>query len=264
MRSLIGNNLRIGLLVILVVAVFAPTLVHAKDYTLGVKAGDWVKYGQFVVNWGGNATEPSDLQEIKLDWVRMDVLSVTGTAASLNFTIQYSNGTQLSENFEDDVQTSNLVGTSYIIASNLTAGDPLNPQTQDVIDQTVTGMYAGANRNVNVLDYKGNNTVAQVNYPYEYRTYWDQNTGVMVELYTNQTFVGISGGYEEISFKATETNLWSANPLDFIQNDLIYIIAGIAVIIAIVAATIVLRRRKTPTSQQPLPPPPSTPPPPPS
>ncbi len=264
MRNLNGNNLRIGLLAILVLAVFAPTMVHAKDYTVGVKAGDWVKYGQITVSWTGNGTEPSYVAETrKIDWTRIDVLSVAGTTASLNQTVHFNNGTQTSQSLDTDVQSSNSPGASYLIASNLTAGDPIRPQTPGTtINQTVTGLYAGGNRNVNIIDFKGNLPGMGANNTFEYKTYWDQSTGVMVELYINATDITNSGGYEEISFKAIETNLWSANTLDIIQNNLIYIIAGIAVIIVIAAATIVLRRRKPSTSQQ-APPPPTLPPPPP-
>ena len=246
------------------IAIFAPTLVHAKDYTVGVKAGDWVKYGQITVSWTGNGTEPSYVAETrKIDWTRMDVLSVAGTTVTLNQTVHFNNGTQTSQSLDTDVQSSNSPGASYLIASNLTAGDPISPQTPGTtINQTVTGLYAGANRNVNMIDYKGNLPGMGVNYQYEYKTHWDQSTGVMVELYINATDTTNSGAYEEISFKAIETNLWSASALDLIQNNLIYVIAGVAVIIVIVAATVVLRRRK-PTSYQQTPPP-STPPPPPS
>jgi hypothetical protein len=265
-RNLKGNNLGIGLLIILVAAVFAPTMVHAKDYAVGVKVGDWVKYGQITVTWTGNGTEPSYVIETKkVDWVRIDVLSVVGTTASLNQTVHFNNDTQTFQRLDTDVQSSNSIGTSYIVASNLTAGDPLSPQTPGTtINQTLTGLYAGANRKVNIIDYKANLTAGRVNYQFEYRIHWDQSTGVMVELYTNATDLTNSDGYQEISFKVTETNLWSTSALDIIQNNLIYIIAGIAVIIVIAAATIALRRRKPPSPQQPLPPPPSTPPPPPS
>jgi hypothetical protein len=261
MRNLKGNNgtnLGIGLLVILVVAVFAPTLVHAKDYTVGVKAGDWVKYGQITVTWTGNGTEPSYITDTKkLDWVRIDVLSVAGTTAILNFTYHYNNGTQTFLSLDADVQNSALAG-GYLVASNLKVGDRLSPQTPETtINQTVTGLYAGANRNVNVIDYKLNST----GYPMEEKFYWDQNTGIMVELYINATDTTNSGLHEEISFKATETNMWSASALDFMQNNLIYIIAGIAIIAVIVTTAIVLRRRKAPPTQQPAPPSTSQPPP---
>jgi hypothetical protein len=263
-KSLIGNNLRIGLLVIFALAVFSPRLVRAKDYAVGVKAGDWIKYGQITVTWTGNGTEPSYVTETKkLDWVRIDVLSVAGTTVTLNQTVHFNNGTQIFQSLGTDVQSSNSAGTSSLIASNLTAGDPISPQTPGTtINQTLTRMYAGATRNVNIIDYKNKLPGIGVNYQEEYKTYWDQSTGVMVELYMNATDIPNSGGYEEISFKATETNLWSTSALDIIQNNLIYILAGVAVIIVIVAATIVLRRRKPTSTQQPLPLPPSAPPPP--
>jgi hypothetical protein len=257
MGNLKANSLRTVLLVILVAAVFAPTVVHAKDYTVGVKAGDWMKYGQIAVTWTGNGTEPSSVADAKkLDWLRIDVLNVTGTTASLNFTDHYNNGTQTFYSSDVDVQ-SGLAGYVYLVASNLTAGDPLPPQTLGItINQTVTRLYAGTNRNVNIVDFKSSDPSS----PSESKICWDQNTGIMVELYINlyinQTGYANPGAYEEYmySVKATETNMWSANVLDLVQNNLIYVIAGVAVVIVIVAATIVLRR-KPPSSQQASPPP---------
>jgi hypothetical protein len=262
-RNLNVNNLGIGLLAILMIAVFSPILVHAEDYAVGVKAGDWIKYGQITVTWTGNGTEPSYVTETKkIDWIRIDVLSVAGTTVSLNQTVHFNNGTQTFQSLDTDVQSSFSIATSYLVASNLTAGDPLSPQTPETtINQTVTRMCAGANRKVNIIDYKVNLTAAMVNYPYEYKIYWDQSTGVMVYLYTNVTDLFNSAGYQEISFEATETNLWSASVLDIMQNNLIYIIAGVAIVV-VVAATIIVLRRKPPSATQP--PLPSAPPPPPS
>jgi len=253
------NGLRTGLLAILVVAVFAPTLVNAKDYTVGVKAGDWIKYGQITITWTGNGTEPSYITNAKMvDWIRLDVLSVTSTTVSLNLTLHFDNGTETVQSSDVDVQSGALMGGTLLIASNLTAGDPLSPQTPGTtINETVTRFYAGANRNVNIIDTKSSSD----GYQSETKIYWDQETGIMVELYQNETDPTYPGAYEEESVKATETNLWSASALDLIQNNLIYIIPGIAAIIVIVAAVIAIRRRKPPSSQQP--PPPSAPPPPP-
>lgn len=257
MRNLKGNNLRIGFLIVLVAVVFAPTLVHAKDYTVGVKAGDYIKYGQIAFTWTGNGTEPSVLTNVKdMDWVGIGVSNVVGTTAILDVATIYNNGTQTIQSLDTDVRSP--TGKLYLIASNLTAGDPPSPQTPELtINQTVTRMYAGANRNVNIIDSERNIT----GYSSEFKEYWDQKTGIMVELYSKETDLTNSSAYQEISFKATETNLWSASALDLIQNNLIYIITGIAIITVIAAATIVLRRRKPPSTQQPLPPPPSTPPP---
>jgi hypothetical protein len=226
-------------------AVFGPTLVHAQYYLVGVKAGDWIEYG-YTVTWIGNGTEPSYVTEAKkLEWVRVDVLSVTGTTATLNETLHYTNGTQTSQSYDINVQSGKVTGYEFLVASNLTAGDPLSPQTPDyAINQTVTGLFAGAKRNVNILDSKSSNQGSQS----EIKMYWDQNTGIMVELYENQTDNTNPGAYVETSMKAIETNLWSANALDLVQNNLIYIIASIIIII-VIAATITLRRRKKPLSR---------------
>jgi hypothetical protein len=255
-RNLKGN-LGIGFLIILVVAVFAPTLVHAKDYTVGVKTGDYIKYDQITFTWTGSRTSPSVVTNLKdMHWMGIGVSNVLNTTAILDVAEIYNNGTYTSESLDSDVRSP--TGMLFLIASNLKAGDPPNPQRPEfTINQTVTRMYAGANRNVNIIDSELNIT----GYSSEFKEYWDQETGIMVELYSKETDLTNSSAYQEVSIKATETNLWSASALDLIQNNLIYIITGIAVIIAIVTATIVFRRRKPPSTQQPSPPPPSTPPP---
>jgi hypothetical protein len=256
MANLRGDSLRAFLLALLVFAVFAPTLVHAEDYTVGVKAGDWIKYGQITVTYTGNGTEPSYVtDEKKMDWIRVDVLIVAGTTATLNMSYHFNNGTQDFQIYNADVQNGESFGNLYLIASNLTVGDALNPQTpQFIINQTITRMYAGANRKVNYIETASVNPSG----PGGSRLYFDQNTGIIVEAYLN-----ISAIHVEESFKVAETNLWSANTFDLIQNNLVYIIAGVVVIIVIVAATIVLRRRNPKSPRQAPQVPPSSPPPPP-
>jgi hypothetical protein len=259
MGSLMRSGLRSVMLAILVAAVFGPAFVQAKDYAVGVKAGDWIKYGQITVTWTGNGTQPSYVTEMKeVDWIRMDVLSVTGTIVSLNETLHFDNGTQTVQPSGTDVQGSSGF---FLVAANLTVGDPVSPQNPETaINQTVTRMYAGANRNVNMIDL-----IISSRSPQEEKIYYDKNTGIMVELYLNQTNPDNPGGYVgyvETSVQATETNLWSANPFDLLQNNLIYIVAGAALIILVLAAATVLRRRKSPSPQQPPPPPVSAPPPP--
>ena len=246
-------------------AVFAPKMVNAQDYTVGVRAGDWVKYGQITYTWTGNGTEPSPYSDLKnIDWMRIDVLNVTGTTAGLNWTTHLINGTQTFLILDVDVPSEGgpiLAGgrpaLSLLIASNLKAGYPIGAGAENTINQTVTRMYAGANRNVNII--YGEYFADLMPLSWKVKFYFDQDTGIVVEEDENMTDSQYPTGYLQFSFKATETNLWSASALDIVQNNLIYIIAGVAVIIVIVAATIVLRRRKSPSIRQP--PPPSEPPP---
>lgn len=255
MRNLKGDSLRTVLLALLVSAVFSLTLVQAKDYTVGVKAGDWIKYQ---VTWTGNETQHSQLAPIfECDWVKLDVISEAGITATINGTLHYSNGTQTSETANINIE--DRLPFSFIYASNLTTGDPVNPFAYQTINQTVTRMFARENRNVNVIDETSSFGDGFTNV----QIFFDKNSGIMVEVDVTVTNPYDPSVNMEASIKATETNIWSANALDLLQDNLIYIIAGIAVTIVIVAATIVIRRRK-PLSPQQAPPPPSSAPPPPA
>jgi hypothetical protein len=235
-------------LVILVAFLFLPLLVRAADYHVGVKVGDWIKYGQFKVTWSGNGTEPSYVtDEKKVDWVRFDVENVSGTAVTLNATAHYNNGTQTSQSASADVASGQgMTGIRVLIASNLKAGDPIVDQANSpTINQTTSGAYAGATRNVNLLDttsvYGSQTTTVRI--------YWDQGTGAMVEMYLKTPDSSSPGAYIETSIKATETNMWSAD------LTWVYIVAGIAIAIVVIAAAVILRRKKT----TPPPPPPPEP-----
>jgi len=240
-------------LMILFVFMVLPVLVRAVDYNVGVKVGDWIKYGQFTVTWSGNGTEPSYITDAKKeDWMRLDVENVSGTTVALNETVHYNNGTQTSVSSSVDVKGTEALPffSFFLIASNLSKGDPVTNQTGlgatrytvPTINQTTTGIYAGASRNINLLE---TTSVTINNQTVTLKIYWDQSTGVMVELHENVP-------YFEFSFKATETNMWNADFVGTLNGNLIYIITGIVILIIVIAAALVLRRKKTST----LPPPP--------
>ena len=252
--------LKTVILAVLVASMVLPALVRAVDYNVGVKAGDWIKYGQFTVNWTGNGTEPSYVtEEKKIQWTRIDVENVSGTTITFDLTTQYNNGTLTPQTLTVDVATNSMNGF-FFIASNLKSGDRIaNGTISTIINQTTTGTYAGAARNVNLVNITttafGNLTIAS-------RIYWDQTTGVMVEAYTKAPGYGTptpdeplpSAAYVELSAKATETNMWSADLVGKLSDNLVYIVAGIVVIIIVVEAAVYLRIRKPPSSQQRPPP----------
>ncbi len=249
MKRVVKAYLRTVTLAILVAFMVLPTLVRAVDYNVGVKAGDWIKYGQISIIWSGNGTEPSYItDEKKMDWEKFEVENVTGTTIGLNMTSHFNNGTETSV-------TSNitLFGSRFLIAANLKSGDPLATQPNSpTINQTTTGIYAGAYRNINVLDITAVTTSVYGNQTVTGKIHWDQSTGVMVEMYVKQPDTGNPGAYTEISLKATETNMWSADLLGLLSNNLTYIIAGIIIAIAVIAAAIALRRKKpSPPAQSP-------------
>jgi len=225
-------------------------LVRAVDYKVGVKSGDWIKYGQFNVTWTGSGTEPSTVaKEKNVDWMRIDVQSVSGTTVTLNGTVHYNNGTQTSQNFSGDVASGQgMTSIRVLIASNLKAGDPvLNQAGSPTINQTTSRTYAGASRSVNLLEASS----ASDSQPITLRIYWDQGTGAMVEMYMRIPDSSNLDAYIETSIKATETNMWSADLAAMLNDNLIYIVAGIVVVIVIIVAAIVLRRKKTPAPPSP-------------
>jgi hypothetical protein len=241
----------------LVAFLVAPMLVRAIEYNVGVKVGDWIKYGQFNVTWTGNGTEPSYVTDAKtVDWEKIEIESVNGTTVSLNMTIHFNNGTQVSQSNDVDVKSNPKALSSHLIASNLTTGDPISAQPvyppgaqsgAGTVNETITGRYAGASRNVNVY----NSTSDYIGHTAEMQLYWDQSTGVMVEMHLREPDTSSSGAYLEFSMKATETNMWSPDALGLVLDNLIYIAAGIAVVIAFIAVAILLRRRRPPPPTSP-------------
>lgn len=236
-------------LMVLVALVALPVLVQAVNYNVGVKAGDWIKYGQYKITWVGNGTEPSYIiDQEKIDWMRVEVENVSGTIVTLNSTTHYNNGTLTLYGGSVDV-ASGFIPT-WLIASNLKSGDPIFNSTSNLrytpptINQTTTGIYSGAVRSVNLLEV----TSVYDNQTETIRICWDQSTGVMVEMYVKVPMS--SGAYIESSVKATETNMWNPDFVGTLYNNLVYVIAGIAIIIVVMVGTIVLRRRKTPLASK--------------
>jgi hypothetical protein len=237
-------------LAILFVPVLAPTLVRAANYTVGVKVGDWVEYGQLGVIWSENGTEPSYVADQReIDWAKVEVVSVEETTVSLNVTVHLDNGTEVFTSDDVDVSDNeySLMNNIYVIASNLRSGDSINNETLSIpeptINQTLIRQYAGENRTVNFLDHSTlyNSSL------YESGFYFDQKTGILLESHLKSSDPNNSSSYVEYSMKATETNMWSASATT--NNNLYFIIAG-AVLVIVAITAIVLLRRKKPSSTQ--------------
>jgi len=220
--------------------------VQAADYSVGVKVGDWIKYGQITTTWVGNGTEPSRITDVKrIDWIKVEVESIQDTTVSFNATWHYNNGTLSYIISESDVESNALNVYSYLIASNLKSGDPIeNSSTAERITETITGRYAGADKKVNVLNF----TSTFSGYTAENTYYWDQNSGIMVEWYDYSP--DYHGGYTEYSMKTTETNIWSPDLLGMLASNLLYVVTVIALIAIAAALILVQARRRPPRNRQ--------------
>lgn len=230
---------------IIIVSLSLPFLASTAEYKLGVKDGDWVKYGIYTVSWSGNGTDPAPVVVGKsVQWLRVDFENVSGSTVLVNVTVQYKNGTQVFNVVPEDISGNSVMGGSvFLIASNLNSGDPITNQSSALtINQTTTERYVGALRNVNILEA----TSTLLNQTITSNVTYDQNTGVMVEMDSNTPYPPNPSGYIMISAKATETNLWSPDLVGTLSDSLVYIVIGIAIalIVITVATAAVLRRKK--------------------
>lgn len=175
-------------LTVILVALIPAMPILAANYAVGVEVGDWVKYEV-------SGTLPG---LAAYDWVKMEVQSVNNSEVTVLFTGHYKDGGEETNTLSWDVETGREV---WIIPANLKKGDVF-PFAYDfrVLNDTVTRIYAGTSRNVNLLNLSAYDVYTEM------LAYWDQTTGVLLELFINKSSPTESwtGGY-----KAIETNLWS-------------------------------------------------------
>lgn len=236
----------VAFFVILVVLIIPMSL---GAYTVGVKAGDWVKY-----EGSASGSAPEDFLEFnQMEWLKGEVLSVSGTSVTMQLTAHYKNGSaDTVEKLIGDVATSSGNLSFILMPAGLKAGDAFPmamfgpSQTNLVINNTVSRTYAGASRSVN---HFGMSASGQ-GYSVEVTAYWDQATGVLLEL---SIYSVTPEQTIQMSLKAIETNMWSGGLFGVDFSNPIYIV-GIAAItaVAIIAVVLVTRRLKsTPTPAMP-------------
>jgi len=215
--------------VFLVVLMFSTTNVSASTYTVGVKAGDWAGYGnicvEYAANWPGLEQEPP---ETNMSWVSMEILDVQYNNVTIRGSTIYANGTEETEVIWGDLAIGEGKLNIAIIPSNLGTGDEIpaesyglffviQPPPQGIlnlfINGTTTRKYAGANREVNNINFSspiilGNVTVGESNMSY----YWDKNTGVLCEHSVSSTMAYGTELYINMSllWRMTATNMWPA------------------------------------------------------
>ncbi len=187
---------------VLLVAVVAPTLALA--YCPGVSVGQWVKYGNFIGIVQGLGGE-SDL-----DWMKLEVVTVTGKEVTLHASGKFKNGSATPEEsavYNVEVGTMNGNPSIYgpIIAANLNEGDvlpipPPNPPLK--INKTETRTYMGVSRSVNIL----NTTISTTEYFSRQIVIYDKDSGMMLEIEISTTMPTEN---QKISFNAIDTNIFA-------------------------------------------------------
>jgi len=215
---------------------FATVEVSAPpEAQVGVEAGDWTKCDYTVTGWPSGTPRP--------EWLKVEILSVEGTTASVRVTMHMSDGTEQSDTINVDVATGSgtFQGLSgFVIPANSKTGDTIymSGYGNVTLDGETMKTCAGASRTVVYASFSQYGT--QLTY------YWDKQIGIMVEAST------ISGGMTATA-KTTETNMWEATTSPFWMQWWFYAI--VAVVIVALAGAVYLKKRKQPTpTAPPLPP----------
>ena len=235
---------RLVLLMILSVVIITAAGIFGAYAQVGVETGDWIEFEYTVAGVSGISLPT---------WMRVEFLSVEETNATVKVTIHMSDGTEhegtvtveivTDETEQDERMIVKIVPggggplSGLIIPANCKTGDSVHVSEYDsiTIDGETTKSYAGARRTVIYASFSESGT--------ELTYYWDKQTGIMV---------GSAIGLGDITViaKATETNMWQAQPLGLpIDPTVFYGLIVVAIAIAATAVTFLIRRKQKPAEE---------------
>jgi hypothetical protein len=201
--------------VVLVVLILTSLFgVAAADYSIVLKAGDWVEY----------KTTFTGRPSRNVIGARMDILDVEEDFIAVDLTTQYANGTSVASEMVLNLQTGSTDG-NMVVPRNLNVGDQIYDKYQGNI--TVTGVQhmslGGAQRSV-MLWHDGNTTYC-----------WDRETGVLVNATTT------SRRYS-FNMQIVSTNIWRPDILVLEPTVFYEVVTAIAVAVVVVVGVLVVRR----------------------
>jgi len=216
---------------------WAPTepVTPPPEVHVGVKAGDWIKLD---FTFGGTLPD-----ELLLQWMKLEFLSVDGTTATVHVTMYMIDGTENSSDITCDVANGGgfLIVPSEVIRGLSGLAIPANSKAGDQIQ---IGRYADDNMTIageNSMTYAGaRRTMLYAilsRYGHQLTYYWDKKTGVMT---------GASGSSGDSTFTAmaTETNMWRAGPPTSGGSNWPLIAGIVAALVVICIVVIVYMRRR--------------------
>jgi len=197
--------------VLLMATFIAP--VRAAEYNPGVSVGQWIKYGDYVINTpAGTITSP--------DWTMIEVVGVSGKEVTLRTTGAYMNGTAIPPsdllcNIETHQVNEGLwVSQNYLLAANLNQGDKtLNEADAPTINTTETRTILGTSRTVNILNitnsYPGQNIKTIIIY--------EQASGMSLSWEMEITIIEQAVTYTS-SYSIIDTNIFDVEPIPEFQS----------------------------------------------
>ncbi len=231
-------------LIVLIIfsALVLPVLAVA--YNPGVKTGQFVKYGNFV------STGPGLESFNDYDWLKLEVISVSGQSVTLLSTGQFKNGTALLGNGTIDVwnvaagtDNGTLKTQGYIIAANLNQGSAIPPSNTFIVNSTLDRTYLGVSRRVNVLSV----TVSTPDYNSTLNYFYDKISGMLLESSSETTAQAQPEPVSTYSYSVIETNIFSSTNIpEFSSQILLFIL--VTVMITATSAIVALRSSHKPES----------------
>ncbi len=228
--------LTIALTVLLILPASAIT------YNPGVTVGQYVQYGNFV-GAGLGAEQFNDY-----DWLKLQVTDVSGKSVTLLSTSQFKNGQPIAGNgtvnvWNVETGTDDGIPSTQgpIIAANLNQGDAIPPPNTYSVNKTETRNYLGFSRTVNILDA----TIATPDYTSALTYVYDKDSGMLLESTTQTTTQsGTQSVTTTISYRITETNIFSSAPSPSISEFHRMAIGLTAIALTAIAAFVLLLVRK--------------------
>jgi hypothetical protein len=185
--------------------------------SVGVKAGDWVKYK---VTYLGT----SDVWEEDASWTEAKVVSTSGSLVGMSETFHYGDGSELTRNWTYNLKDRSHAHAHYIVATNLGPGDKIGeacrmPEPNHfvwcdlVINNTESRTYGGVARIVYHMTFSDAYPHPDGNLSITADRYWDAETGVLLEYSTTGYWLGHEEYYEThlpsiYRVEIVDTNLW--------------------------------------------------------
>ena len=190
------------------------TSVVAQPRVVGVNVGDWFKYRAITANWSSddpNATFPL-LEWNVTEWMLMSVEDVSGTNITFQSTWHLTNGTEVTQRGDVDIDTGDGNMTLSAISADLNVNDTIYSSlghSTMKINETTVRTYPDSTRDTNHL-----NTTMEYNVTgfYQYLSmnwYWDKSSGIFVEM--AHEAISQAGRYTttiSVLIRITESNIW--------------------------------------------------------
>ncbi len=186
------------------------TASHVDTLKAGVSRGDFFyyeMYGIFTSSDPKTVIEVPSFEQNNTDWVRIDIIGVSGSVVQQLYTLQFKDRSEtfeLTTNLNPD-NAGNLNFSELgvpLCAANLKVGDLL-PTVPLTITETVLRAYSSGERETNLVSWNTSKDWG--------RCYFDRETGMLVDLYRVHSFVNEDTGvviYKADVVKMTQSSLW--------------------------------------------------------